>query len=773
MERPKDSKDQGDSKASAGIIKRGAQSQIPLRAAIIGGGKACENLITLLSGERVSRLNVEILGVADVNSEAPGVVLAKSMGIFTTDDLTKLYTLPGLNLLIELTGSMAVRERMIRTKPLEVSSIDHRGARLLWDLIQIEEEKRLIQIEAERSIRRERDWCQKVIDSLPDRIMVLNRDYTVHSVNRTFTAETGLRPEDVVGRPCYEVSHRAMTPCSGDMADCPLRQVFDEGKTCSVIHSHQGREGVSYEEIMATPIFDEKGGVIQVIEGIRDVTRRVTLEKELKESEEKLRQFLESAHDIICIKDLGGRYLYLNPQAARSMGLNREDAIGKTDFELFPERLARQMEGHDGEVFAKREMVAFNESLRMEDGGLRYFNTVRFPIRNDKGEMVSLAVIARDMTKELRLQEEVRQNKEYLENVLKNSSDMIITTDLQGRIVTFNPAAERLLGYRAEELAGSMVRDLWIDPSDRDSLMEEVNRRGAVNNYPAVLRAKDGRRVEISLSLSQLKDSRGKVIGTVGISKDVTEENRLRQQLIEQERLAAVGQTVAGVTHCMKNVLNGLKGGAYILNVGLKRGDSAMVIEGWETVQKGIERIGRLSLDMLSYCKDRKPARVRTDPVALAKEIVSVVASSAAQKGVELVLDAGETKSFEMDPDSIGRALLNLLTNAIEACGEKEYTGGERPRVKVSVQRDERGLRYVVADNGIGMSEEILSRLFTRFFSTKEQHGTGLGLCVSEKVVEEHGGKIDVTSSPGKGSTFTIRLPEAAQGSSRGSTSKQ
>ncbi len=746
--------------ASGRIIRRGAQSGLALKAAIIGGGKACENLIMLLSGERKGRLNLDILGVADPSDEAPGIVLARRMGIFTTKDFTELYSLAGLNLLIELTGSMAVRERMIRTKPLEVSSIDHRGARLLWDLIQIEEEKRNLQLEAERSIRKERDWCQKVIDSLPDRIMVLNRDYTIHSVNRTFIKETGLEEDAVVGRRCFEISHGIGGPCLGEGSDCPLRKVFDEGAACTVIHSHKGKDDVtSYEEIMGTPIFGPDGKVVQIIEGIRDVTRRVTLERELRESEEKLRQFLESAHDIICIKDLEGRYSYINPEAASSMGVSRDSVMGKTDFEIFPERLARQMEAHDREVLRSKETVSFTERLREEPGKMRHFHTVRFPILNDQGQMVSLAVIARDMTEQVRLQEEVRQNKEYLENILSNSSDMIITTDLGGKIVTFNPAAERLLGCRAEEAIGTDISDLWVDPSKRDALMDEVTRLGAVTNYHAVLKAREGYDVEISLSLSQLKDSNGRVLGTVGISKDMTEENRLRKQLIEQERLAAVGQTVAGVTHCMKNVLNGLKGGAYILNVGLKRSDSSLVSEGWETVQKGIERIGKLSLDMLSYCKDRKPVRIQTDPADIVRDMISLVADSARQQGVEITFKGGNTGLVNMDPDSIGRAILNLVSNAVDACKEKQYLGKETPKVEVEVIKHEDELLFAIEDNGIGMSEEVKNKLFTRFFSTKEQKGTGLGLCVSQKVVEEHGGRIDVDSEPGKGSTFTIVLP--------------
>jgi PAS domain S-box-containing protein len=154
---------------------------------------------------------------------------------------------------------------------------------------------------------------------------------------------------------------------------------------------------------------------------------------------------------------------------------------------------------------------------------------------NDTGEIVQVVEGSRDVTRRVALQEEVRRNKEYLENIIVNSSDMIITTNLQGKIVTFNPGAEHMLGYKQEEVLETDIEDLWKAPEERRGLMAEVKARGFVNNYPATLIGKDGQEVEISLSLAELRDSEGRVLGTVGISKDVTEENRLRRQLVVQE----------------------------------------------------------------------------------------------------------------------------------------------------------------------------------------------------------------------------------------------
>jgi len=753
------------------LLRRGAQSNLALKVALIGGGKACYDLLILFNDEMLQPLNIEIIGVADLSLDAPGISLAHDMGIFTTAKFPDLYSLPGLNMIIELTGLTDVRDRMIRSKPIHISSIDNKGARLLWDLIQIKIEKQQLYNKMETVVQKERDWSQKVIDSLPDRIMVLNKDYTIYSVNKTFVKETGLSEEDVLGSFCYDVAESIFGICKGQKHECPFYNAFTYGEKFSVLHSHKDPDlKTIYKEIMVTPILDKNNNVTQVIEGIRDVTLRVTLERELRESENKLQQFFESAHDVIGIKDLSGRYLYVNPPATKATGLLKKNILGFKDHDVFSKNLADVISDHDREVLVRKKTMIFQEKMTLNKQ-THYFHSVRFPIMDDQGEVISLAVISRDMTEEIVLQDEIRRNKEYVENILEHSSDMIITTGLEGEIVMFNQAAEQMLGYNKEEILNVSVERLWKNSDERHKLMEEVKKYGAVNNFPTTLISKDKKLIDISLSLSELRDSEGRILGTVGISKNVTEENRLRQKLIEQERLAAVGQTVAGVTHCMKNVLNALKGGAYMVNVALKRNNSDLMQEGWDNVSNGIERISKLSMEMLSYCRERKPVPILVDPLKLASEIVELTSKTARQEGIILICDGEKGPLMNLDPDTIERALLNLITNSLEACREKVYPSGDKPKVEVQVNRKKDMVIFAISDNGAGMDKDTLQKLFSSFFSTKASGGTGLGLCVTKKIVEEHSGQITVESSPGLGSTFTLIVPDLSHGSRTGNKS--
>jgi signal transduction histidine kinase/HAMP domain-containing protein len=234
--------------------------------------------------------------------------------------------------------------------------------------------------------------------------------------------------------------------------------------------------------------------------------------------------------------------------------------------------------------------------------------------------------------------------------------------------------------------------------------------------------------------------------------------SEMQNELVAQERLAAIGETIAGLAHCLKNALNALRAGLFITDRALVLDDAEKLRRGWGIAKMGIRQIEGLSLDMLYYVKQREPERTPTDANVVVREIVDLHREMASEKGVELRVALDETVGCELlDRTTIYRAVLNLVTNAIDACIESE-TGD---LVVVRTRSDPDEVVLIVEDNGIGMTDEIRSRLFTRFFSTKAGKGTGLGLPVVKKIVEEHGGTVEVDSEPGRGSTFRIRLPRS------------
>jgi signal transduction histidine kinase len=242
-----------------------------------------------------------------------------------------------------------------------------------------------------------------------------------------------------------------------------------------------------------------------------------------------------------------------------------------------------------------------------------------------------------------------------------------------------------------------------------------------------------------------------------GLAAEVSiaiENARLYGQVEQSRRLAAIGQTVSGVAHCVKNVLNGIDGGLFIARRGLEGEDRDKVSKGWEMLERNSSFLKTLVLDMLDYSKERKPEYQEVTLDEIFKEIMAFVEGRAAEGGIELALDIDQASGkIPLDPKRMMRALLNIVGNAVEAT----ETGG---RVSITAgTSSETSLSISISDTGKGIPEDMLETIFEPFVSTKGSKGTGLGLPVTRKIIEEHGGRIEVESVVGKGTTFRITLP--------------
>jgi signal transduction histidine kinase/pSer/pThr/pTyr-binding forkhead associated (FHA) protein len=234
------------------------------------------------------------------------------------------------------------------------------------------------------------------------------------------------------------------------------------------------------------------------------------------------------------------------------------------------------------------------------------------------------------------------------------------------------------------------------------------------------------------------------------------EETRYHQALVQAERLAAIGQTIAALSHHIKNILQGLRSGSEILNMGFAEKDSELLHQGWKIVQKNQGKVSDLVMDMLSYSKDREPLIEEVDLNAVVREVLEVVQGRAKEASVRLEHKLDPLPAAQIDAQGIHHALLNIVSNAIDAVEDRPH-----PHVGVAtgLEPDGAWVRVLVQDNGAGIPAEKLQDIFRPFVSTKGSKGTGLGLPVSRKILREHGGDILVESRAGKGSRFILRLP--------------
>ncbi len=381
---------------------------------------------------------------------------------------------------------------------------------------------------------------------------------------------------------------------------------------------------------------------------------------------------------------------------------------------------------------------------------------------DDSAEFGAIAESFNDMASMLSASlTELRKNQDYVRSILDSSGDIIITVNPSGLIQTINSGAEYALGYERQSVIGKPIDILFADPRERTAAIDKLKYTDSVVNYETRFHTRTGDVRDVLLTLSRLRNSAGAVIGTIGISKDITEEKRLQEKLILSQRFAAIGEVFTGIQHSMKNMLNACTGGAYMVRTGLAKDNRTMLEEGWGMVQEGITKMTGMSKDMLQFVKEWKPKSGRVDLAAPLSDIYGVIKQTAKDKGVAFRLDlAPDLPEVVGDPEMLHTAVMDIASNALDACLWKVYGESEAPEVVMKTYLGNGGREAVIEirDNGCGMTAEVKKNIFTPFFSTKSKAGTGLGLAITSRIIGVHGGQIDVESQPDQGATFRIRL---------------
>ena len=417
------------------------------------------------------------------------------------------------------------------------------------------------------------------------------------------------------------------------------------------------------------------------------------------------------------------------------------------------------------------DMESAIESLKLEASDF-----INKPVKDDAlmvaikraQEILWMKQKLREYTENLELMvkeatEELRKSHDFQKNLIQSSIDSIIASKKDGTIIVFNQGAENLLGFKADEVIGKIQMEAIFPQGISEMIQESFSSQayGGVSrlvNYESAIISKNGEEIPVRTSGTILFQN-GDEIGAVYFFQDLREIKRLQKELIDNERLSAIGQTVAGMAHYIKNILNGLEGGIYMVNTGLKKDKQTTLSKGWGMVQNNVARISDLVMNMLSYSKEREPELESCSPNRIAQEVFDLMEESAKKSKVKLIKDFDlSINACYLDPDGLHRCLLNLVTNAIDACRfdpnkEKDWS------VVMKTRKKESGIRFDITDNGMGMTQEVQEKLFERFFTTKGSKGSGFGLLVTRKIIDEQGGNITFKSDPGKESTFSIHLP--------------
>jgi PAS domain S-box-containing protein len=598
-----------------------------------------------------------------------------------------------------------------------------------------------------------------IVETTPECVKLVARDGTLLHMNSAGLEMIGADCADlVVGKNIYDVIAAE---------DRERFREFNEkicrGERGSLEFDIVGMNGVRrHMETHAAPFRSHDGSIVQLAVA-RDVSARKHAEKALREREQRFRSLSACSPVGFFLTDTSGNCVYTNARCQEICGFTFEEALGHGWAEfVHPADRGRvltewaQTAMHGGEFAAEFRWGRSGEDIR--------WSFIRSaPQISDDGQVIGHVGTVEDIT--ARKQAEEARHK--LAAIVESSDDAIVSKNLSAIVTSWNPSAERMFGYTAEEMIGRSILTI-IPPemhSDEDMILSKIRRGEKINHFETVRVTKSGERIEVSLSISPVRDDQGKIIGAAKIARNITENKKIERALRTTEKLAAAGRLAATVAHEINNPLEAVTNLVFLAKRDLP--DAAKVARHLDMAERELDRVAHIARQTLGFYRETSsPTSVNVvktldDLLYLYEkrlETRSIQVRKVYTKAVEITGLAGE----------IRQAFSNLISNAIDAMPH----GGSLV-IKVSESHrwggsPAEGVRVSVLDTGSGIGRQEQKHLFEPFFTTKADVGTGLGLWITRNIIEKHGGTIRFKSKGGAGTVFSVFLPLSGKSAGTG-----
>lgn len=473
----------------------------------------------------------------------------------------------------------------------------------------------------------------------------------------------------------------------------------------------------------------------------------------LKIAEEKnaiLHSINQSTDDAIISKNLDGIITSWNKAASRIFGYTAEEMIGVSILTLIPQDRHHEETEIISKLHRGISINHFETKRRRKDGSLVDVSLTISPILNSKGVIIGVSKIARDITD--RLSAEV--NSKRLSAIIESSDDAIISKDLNSIVTSWNESAVRIFGYEAEEMIGQSI--LKIIPQDRldeePKILSQLSQGIRVDHFETIRRRKDGRLIDVSLTISPIKDSAGRVIGLSKIARDITE----RKQADKKKE-----EFIGLVSHELKTPLTSLRSYVQIALFKARKEENDFIDKALSKAELQTKKMETMISDFLNISRmEDGQLKLNVNSFDLSALINNCLADASITTSKHHFKYIGEQHAIAIgDAEKISLVLINLISNAIKYSPD----GGE---ITVTCEKQDKTLTIRVADQGIGISKEEQKHLFRKFYriqsaQTKTISGFGIGLYLVYSILELHGSSINVESTSEKGSAFWFKLKTA------------
>jgi PAS domain S-box-containing protein len=606
-----------------------------------------------------------------------------------------------------------------------------------------------------------REFAENVINTVREPLISLDQDLRVVTVSRSFYEFFKVKPEETVGQLIYDLGNKQWDiPKLRELLETilPQKTTFDSfevehdfatiGRRIMLLNARQIQRGSEKERT--------------ILLAIEDITERKQLEDFLTESEMRYRRIFETASDgIVLLEKCGGHIVHANPAAEKMLGYSKEEYIGKMlqdigvslDMSDFPVIM---------QTLNKSGIINYNDvEVKTKSGN--HIDTDIYIV--DRAKLAQCNI--RDVTERKLADEKLKKANAFIENALDVLKDIFFVFDLEGRFLRWNKAMIAVSGYIDGEIALMKPIDFFRD-DDRErvskAIRETFKESGPI--IEALLVTKDGRQIPYEFKTSLLRDHAGNLIGISGVGRDLTERNKLEAQLLQSQKMEAIGTLAGGIAHDFNNMLNVIIGyGSLVMNK-LEAGSPSK--EHLNEMLIAADRAANLTKRLLVFSRKQpievKPININELILDLRKMLARII-----RENIDFNLDLADMPLITLaDAGQIEQVLMNLTVNAKDAMQE----GGQ---LTISTGLEEMDDEYVtlcgygkpgkyalikVSDTGHGMDGETRKKIFDPFFTTKNiGEGTGLGLSISYGIIKQHCGFINVYSEPERGTVFKIYLP--------------